>query len=51
LEIENDQHKIHYLKLQQGHAYFLDKDIPSELHTDKVLGNKPIKVVVVELKT
>lgn len=50
LEIENDKHQIHYLKLQQGQAYFLDKDIPGELHTDKILGEKPIIVVVVELK-
>lgn len=49
LEIENDKHQIHYLKLQQGQAYFLDKDIPGELHTDKILGKQPIKVVVIEL--
>ncbi len=50
LKIVNDQGKIHYLKLEKDHAYYLTKDIPGRLHSDENITKAPIKVLVIELK-
>lgn len=50
LKITNNKHKTHFLKLEKGHSYYLEKDISGETHTDENISQHPIKVVVVELK-
>lgn len=50
LKITNDHGKIHYLKLEQGKSYYLQKDPDGLFHTDENISSHAIKVVVVELK-
>lgn len=50
LKVVNDQGKSHLLTLKKDQAYFLTKDIPSELHTDENLSGHVVSVIVVELK-
>lgn len=51
LKVVNDKGQSHLLKLSKDQAYFLNKDIPGELHTDENLSGHVIKVIVVELKS
>lgn len=51
LKVVSSQGKIHYLNLKAHHAYYLEKDIPAETHTDENITTKPIQVIVVELKS
>ncbi len=51
LKITNKQGKTHYMKLKKNHAYYLEKDPPSELHNDVNVGKHPITVMVIELKS
>ncbi|MCC2666329.1 MAG: uncharacterized protein K0R24_1100 [Gammaproteobacteria bacterium] len=50
LKVVNDQGKSHFLKLEKGHAYYLTKDIPGELHSDENISGHPITLFVIELK-
>lgn len=50
LKIVNDHGNAHYLKLKKEQAYFLNKDIQNELHTDENISGHLVKVVVVEIK-
>lgn len=49
LKIKNDKGDVHYLKLTKNKAYYLQKDVPGELHSDENISHHPIKVLVVEL--
>lgn len=49
LKITNDKGKMHYLKLEQNKAYYLEKDIPNEFHKDQNVSSHPIRVMVIEL--
>src|SRR5688572_6003098 len=35
LKITTNQGETHYLRLKEGQAYYLAKDLPEELHTDE----------------
>lgn len=50
LKITNDKGKTHLLTLAKDHAYYLQKDIPGELHMDENISQSPIKVMVIEIK-
>lgn len=50
LKITNNKGKVHYLKLEKDHAYYLAKDITNELHIDENISHHSIKVLVIELK-
>lgn len=50
LKITNDKGKSHFLTLAKDHAYFLQKDIPGELHSDENISQSAIKVMVIEIK-
>lgn len=50
LKVTNDKGKVHYLKFKKGMAYFLNKDVPNELHNDENLSGHQVKVIVIELK-
>jgi len=49
LEIVSDKGVKHLLKLKNEGAYYLNADVPGEMHTDKNISNHPIKVIVIEL--
>ena len=51
IKIVNDEQQTHYLDITAGNAYFLPKDQGLHKHTDENMGKKPLKVVVIELKT
>lgn len=50
LKITNNKRKVHYLKLEKNHAYYLAKDPPGEFHLDENVSHYPVKVLVIELK-
>lgn len=50
LKITNDKGNVHYLKLKKDKAYYLTKDVASELHTDENMSSYPVKVIVIELQ-
>ncbi|WP_392538898.1 hypothetical protein [Legionella sp. 227] len=50
LKVVNNKGKEHFLKLEKDKAYYLNKDVPGELHTDENMSQHPIRVVVIELK-
>lgn len=50
LKVTNDKGKTHYLHLKKDHAYFLEKDLPSEMHTDENISDHPVHVIIIELK-
>lgn len=50
LKITNNKNQSHLLKLAKGQAYYLEKDVPNESHTDENISQNPIKVTVIELK-
>jgi hypothetical protein len=50
LQVTNEKGESHLLKLSKNNAYFLEKDVPGNLHTDINLTNHPIRVMVIELK-
>ena len=50
LKIKNDKGQVHYLKLAKNKAYYLEKDISHELHSDENITHHPIDVLVIELK-
>jgi hypothetical protein len=51
LRVKNEKGQTHLLKLKKDKAYYLEKDIPGEMHTDTNISGHPVKVVVVELKS
>ena len=50
LKIKNDKGNIHYFRLKKDHSYYLQKDVPNELHSDQNISGHPVKVIVIELK-
>ncbi len=50
LKVVSNTGKSHLLKLKRDTAYYLEKDIPNETHTDENMSSHPIKVMVIELK-
>ncbi|MBP9722907.1 MAG: hypothetical protein KBD64_07100 [Gammaproteobacteria bacterium] len=50
LKVTNDKGEIHFLKLEKNKAYFLEKDVPNELHNDQNMTTNPIRVLVIELQ-
>jgi hypothetical protein len=50
LKITNNQGRIKYLHLKKDKAYFLEKDVPKEIHSDENISAHPIKVMVIELR-
>jgi hypothetical protein len=49
LKITDNKQKTHFLRLEKGHSYYLEKDISGEIHSDENISQHPIKVVVIEL--
>jgi hypothetical protein len=49
LKIVNNNGAVHYLKLKKQQAYFLQKDVPGEMHTDENISGHPITVAVIEI--
>jgi beta-alanine degradation protein BauB len=50
LKVVSNTGQSHLLKLKRNTAYYLEKDIPNETHTDENISSHPIKVMVIELK-
>jgi len=50
IKVVNNKGKEHFLKLEKDKAYYLNKDVPGELHTDENMSKHPIRVLVIELK-
>jgi hypothetical protein len=50
LKVTNDKNQTHYLKFQKDKSYYLNKDVPNELHTDENISGHPLNVLVIELK-
>jgi hypothetical protein len=49
LKVINDKGAIHYLKLKKQQVYFLEKDVPGEMHTDENVSGHPITLAVIEI--
>ena len=50
LKIVNDKSEMKTLTLSKNKAYFLEKDVLGEKHTDVNTTGHPIRVMVIELK-
>ena len=50
LKITEHSGEVRYLKLKKNQAYFVEKDAPNAFHQDENIGNRPIEVMVIELK-
>lgn len=50
IKVTNNKGETHHLFIKKDHSYFLPKDQPGLSHTDINMGNKPIEVIVIELK-
>jgi hypothetical protein len=50
LKVTNDKGETHLLKLKKNQAYYLQKDLPDEMHTDENMSHHPVKVLVMEIK-
>lgn len=50
LKIVNDQGMTKFFKLKANESYYLKKDPVNEYHIDENVGDKNIKVIIIELK-
>jgi hypothetical protein len=48
--VDKNGKKLNEYHLKTGHAIWLSKDPPGQLHADVNPGTKPVEVIVVELK-